>query len=86
MGVDFMLIFPEAQKEQGFERFEDVLGSGPFRVKEWQRGSFHEFERNPDYFKEVLPYLDGYRSNTIVDAGTIVPGFWTERLMMSRTK
>ena len=85
MGVDFMLIFPEAQKEQGFERFEDVLGSGPFRVKEWQRGSFYEFERNPDYFKEGLPYLDGYRSNTIVDAGTIVAGFKTERLMMSST-
>ena len=59
MGVDFMLIMPEAQKEQGFERFEGVLGSGPFRVKEWQRGSFYEFERNPDYFKEGLPYLDG---------------------------
>ena len=40
MGVDFMLILPEAQKDQGFERFEDVMGSGPFMVKEWQRGSF----------------------------------------------
>ena len=85
MGVDFMLILPEAQKEQGFERFEDVMGSGPFRVKEWQRGSFYEFERNPNYFKEGLPYLDGYRSNTIVDAGTIVAGYKTERLMMSST-
>ncbi len=85
MGVDFMLIFPEAQKEQGFERFEDVTGSGPFKVKEWQRGSFYEFERNPDYFKEGLPYLDGYKSHTIVDAGTIVAGYKTERLMMSST-
>ena len=85
MGVDFMLIFPEAQKEQGYERFEDVMGSGPFIVKEWQRGSYYEFERNPNYFKEGLPYLDGYRSNTIVDAGTIVAGFKTERLMMSST-
>ena len=85
MGVDFMLILPEAQKEQGFERFEDVMGSGPFKVKEWQRGSFYEFERNPDYFKEGLPYLDGYKSFTIVDAGTIVAGYKTERLMMSST-
>ena len=85
MGVDFMLIFPESQKEQGFERFEDVMGSGPFKVKEWQRGSFYEFERNPDYFKEGLPYLDGYKSFTIVDAGTIVSGYKTERLMMSST-
>ncbi len=85
MGVDFMLIVPEAQKEQGYERFEDVLGSGPFKVKEWQRGSHYEFERNPDYFKEGLPYLDGYRSYTIVDAGTIVAGYKTERLMMSST-
>ena len=85
MGVDFMLIVPEAQKEQGFERFEDVMGSGPFMVKEWQRGSFYEFERNPNYFKEGLPYLDGYRSNTIVDAGTIVAGFKTDRPMMSST-
>ena len=85
MGVDFMLIFPEAQKEQGYERFEDVMGSGPFIVKEWQRGSFYVFERNPNYFKEGLPYLDGYQSHTIVDAGTIVAGYKTERLMMSST-
>jgi len=27
------------------------IGTGPFRFKEWQRGSIIRMERNPDYFK-----------------------------------
>ena len=61
------------------------MGSGPFKVKEWQRGSFYEFERNPDFFKDGLPYLDGYKSFTMVDAGTIVAAYQSERIMMSST-
>ncbi|WP_347557019.1 ABC transporter substrate-binding protein [Robbsia sp. KACC 23696] len=34
------------------------VGTGPFRFKQWQRGSFVELERNPAYWQAGLPYLD----------------------------
>lgn len=34
------------------------VGSGPFTFARWQRGSFMELNRNPNYFKPNRPYLD----------------------------
>ncbi|GGY11910.1 ABC transporter substrate-binding protein [Massilia dura] len=34
------------------------VGTGPFRFKEWQRGSHIVLERNPDYYMPGLPHLD----------------------------
>jgi oligopeptide transport system substrate-binding protein len=36
-----------------------VIGTGPFRFVEWVPGERAVYERNPDYFREGLPYLDG---------------------------
>jgi peptide/nickel transport system substrate-binding protein len=35
------------------------VGTGPFRMTEWVRGSHLTMERFPDYWDEGLPYLDG---------------------------
>lgn len=34
------------------------VGTGPFRFKEWARGSHIIYERNPDYWDQPRPYLD----------------------------
>jgi peptide/nickel transport system substrate-binding protein len=36
-----------------------TMGTGPFKLKNYVRGSHIELERNPDYWKQGLPYLDG---------------------------
>ena len=39
---------------------KNVMGSGPFRFKEYQLGQSISGVRNPDYFRPGLPYLDGF--------------------------
>lgn len=34
------------------------VGTGPFRFKEWVRGSHLVYERNPDYWDQPRPFLD----------------------------
>jgi len=46
------------------------VGTGPFKVKEWRKGEFVEYVRNPDYFVKGRPYLDGLKFVVIVERGT----------------
>ncbi len=38
----------------------NVMGSGPFRFKDYQAGQSITGERNPNYYRPGLPYLDGF--------------------------
>jgi peptide/nickel transport system substrate-binding protein len=38
----------------------NVMGSGPFKFVAYETGQSIKGERNPDYFKKGLPYLDGF--------------------------
>jgi peptide/nickel transport system substrate-binding protein len=39
---------------------KNILGSGPFRFKEYQAGQSISGERNPAYYRPGLPYLEGF--------------------------
>src|SRR3954466_9106518 len=39
---------------------KNIMGSGPFRFKEYQIGQSISGARNPDYYHKGLPYLDGF--------------------------
>jgi peptide/nickel transport system substrate-binding protein len=39
---------------------KNIMGSGPFRFKEYQLGQSISGVRNPDYYRRGLPYLDGF--------------------------
>jgi peptide/nickel transport system substrate-binding protein len=46
------------------------VGTGPYKAKEWRKGEFVEFVKNPDYFVKGRPYLDGLKYFVIVERGT----------------
>ena len=56
------VIYPKKYLDKDPNHFmKNVVGSGPFKFKNYTRGSSFEGERNPDYFVKDRPYLDGYK-------------------------
>ncbi|WP_144108982.1 ABC transporter substrate-binding protein [Paraburkholderia sp. BCC1886] len=63
------------------------IGTGPFKFKEWVRGSHIQLVRNEDYFRKGQPYLDGLIYHIIPDGasralaleeGTVQLTQWTD--------
>ncbi len=46
------------------------IGTGPFKFKEWKKGSHIILTRNPDYWKKGQPYLDEIVFRVIPDAAS----------------
>jgi len=46
------------------------IGTGPFKVKEWRKGEYLDYVKNPDYFIKGRPYLDALHYVVIVERGT----------------
>jgi peptide/nickel transport system substrate-binding protein len=53
---------------RGSAFMQKPIGTGPFRLKEWKKGEYIIFDRNPDYWKKGKPYLDQIVMKTIPDA------------------
>src|SRR5687767_132681 len=52
------LDFSDAKNVRGAEFMQKPVGTGPFMLKEWKKGSHITLERNPNYWKKGKPYLD----------------------------
>ena len=46
------------------------IGTGPFRFVEWQKGQYVRLDRNEDYWRDGLPYLDRIVVRFIADPST----------------
>ena len=73
------VIYPKKYLDKDPNHFKtNVVGSGPFKFKNYTRGSTFEGERNPDYHIKDRPYLDGYKffisTETSVRAAAIRSG------------
>lgn len=51
------------------------IGTGPYRFKQWQRGSFIEYERNPDYWDPNLPGVDTLFLKVLPDSASRLAAF-----------
>lgn len=60
MAINFSFVVPREEVERYGEDFgRNPVGTGAFKFGQWQLGQRLTLERNPDYFLEGLPHLDG---------------------------
>ncbi len=60
-----------------------VIGTGPFRLKEPPTSSLWKYERNTDYFKNDLPFLDEIEIHLITDPQALVAAVLSKRVYWS---
>ena len=82
LATGFAGIMPEGTSQEDLQQMP--RGSGPFRIKSLERGAMWEYERNPAYFKEGLPYLDGIQLFLSRDFSASEVAFITGRVELNR--
>jgi peptide/nickel transport system substrate-binding protein len=75
----WMVILPKHILEKG-PMNDIIVGTGPFKFKEYKRGVSIELVRNPDYHLPNLPYLDGIKYYIIPDDNSAFAYFRTGQL------
>ena len=85
IGRDYHKIESKAFVEAGNDPHQSVntMGSGPFKFVNFREAVSHEGEKNPNYFQEGKPYLDGYKVFILTDPGTEIAAYKTERILFT---
>jgi ABC-type transport system substrate-binding protein len=92
-GTGLHIISPTSEKTWGKDVLRHPAGTGPFRFVSWEQNSRIVLERNPDYFKAGLPYLDrleyrimkeGVTRAAALRAGEVDFVNWTPREALER--
>jgi peptide/nickel transport system substrate-binding protein len=60
-----------------------LVGTGPFKFKSYTPGVEFQAERNPNYWKPGLPYIDGYQAMVMGDLTKIFASFRARQLTMT---
>jgi peptide/nickel transport system substrate-binding protein len=60
-----------------------LIGTGPFKFKSYTPGVDFRAERNPNYWKPGLPYIDGYQAVVMDDLTKIFASFRARQLTMT---
>jgi peptide/nickel transport system substrate-binding protein len=64
------IISKAAHEAQGAELFNKPIGSGPFMLDTWDKGSELILKKNPTYWDEGKPYLDEVVFKVLIDANS----------------
>jgi ABC-type transport system substrate-binding protein len=67
------IVAKEAVQQHG-DLARTGMGTGPFMFEKWTPGSEIVLKKNPNYWREGLPYLDGVTFKIIPDEAGIVAG------------
>jgi peptide/nickel transport system substrate-binding protein len=91
-GEAFFMYPPEVIKENGnAQDWKKLVGTGPFELTDWIKGSSLTFTKNPDYWRHDekfpenrLPYVDKMKMLIIKDAATKMAALRTGKLPVLR--
>ena len=64
-------------------KWENGMGSGPFMPTTLEKDVSLSLEKNPNYWKEGLPYIDGSIHYYIADKGTAIGSYRTGQVLMT---
>ena len=82
IGQPYNVIFPahiyqteflETGALRSFREEPSKVTTGAYRLAEWIPGEIFRFERNPDYWDEPLPYLDGVEMRFLGPGSSQIP-------------
>ncbi len=59
---------------------QTIVGTGPFKLKEYRRGQRMVLVRNPDYFEPGIPYVDSVEMAIMPDNSTQMAAFSSRRI------
>jgi peptide/nickel transport system substrate-binding protein len=87
LASEYMKIIPkhrfEGMSEDDARLAENILGSGPFKLVDFDPDISVEYTRNAGYWKEGRPYLDEVKYFVITDPGTAFAAYKAGRLLTS---
>ena len=85
LATDAFKMMSKAWGESGVDtsKWENGMGSGPFIPTRLVKDVSVELERNPSYWKEGLPYIDGSIHYYIADKGTAIGAYRTGQVLMT---
>ena len=87
LAIDYMQMLPKHQFDKGLDMdmHENRMGSGPFRLTEYEPDISLEYERNTEYWKPGLPYLDGLKMFILSSPASVMAAHRTGQILMSHT-
>jgi peptide/nickel transport system substrate-binding protein len=69
-------------KHGDLQKPEAQIGTGPFKLKRYERGNIIEWEKNKDYFVPGLPYVDGVKQYILVGRPTQIAAAKAGRVLL----
>src|SRR5262245_41295721 len=85
LALDFCKIISKRWGESGIDvqKWENAVGSGPFKPGKFVKDVSIELVKNKDYWKTDRPRIDGMVHYTIKDKGTAIAAYKTGRVQMT---
>ncbi|SDO04718.1 ABC transporter substrate-binding protein [Ensifer sp. YR511] len=81
LATGWMVIMPKHILERDGNMQKQVVGTGPFKFKDYQRGVRLDLVRNEEYFQTDRPYLDGITFFVAEDPSTLDAYFKTGQIL-----
>jgi peptide/nickel transport system substrate-binding protein len=74
-GTESVIISKKVAESGDLTKIESAIGTGPFKVDEWVPDSHMTLSRNPNFYEEGKPYIDGIRVNIVPNEDAVLAAF-----------